>query len=395
MSRVLHVMRSPVGGLFRHVLDLSREQIRRGHAVGLLCDRETGGDKAQALLTAIAKDYALGVHRISMARRPGLSDILSVHRAIDLASHQEADVVHGHGAKGGAYARLIAARSQRGGGPVAAFYTPHGGALHYDPHSRQGRLFFAFERFAQRWTNAILFESQYGLHAYADKVGRPTCPALVIHNGIRTDEFSPVTLMADAVDLLFIGEMRKLKGVSVLLDALALLASDGRPVTALLVGDGPDVDEFKEQAMALRLRDTVRFAPPMPARDAFARARAIVVPSLNESLPYIVLEAAAAGLPMVATAVGGIPEIFAGEARRLIPPGDPRRLAGAIAQLVADPNQAAADAAALRTAIKSGFSIPAMADGVLAAYAKFGGPRTADLRQPAGRPRARQPAPGE
>ena len=58
--------------------------------------------------------------------------------------------------------------------------------------------------------------------------------------------------------------------------------------------------------------------PPMPARRAFALARTVVLPSRAESLPYVVLEAAAAGIPLIATRVGGIPEIFEGETERLV-----------------------------------------------------------------------------
>jgi glycosyltransferase involved in cell wall biosynthesis len=92
-----------------------------------------------------------------------------------------------------------------------------------------------------------------------------------------------------------------------------------------------------------------------------------VVASRAESLPYIVLEAAAACIPMVATAVGGIPEVFGPEGP-LVPPADPLRLADAIAAALADPAAAKARAERLRQRVRTLFSQDAMVDGVLAAY---------------------------
>ena len=85
----------------------------------------------------------------------------------------------------------------------------------------------------------------------------------------------------------------------------------------------------------------------MPARQAFALGRVLVVPSRAESLPYVVLEAAAAGMPLIATRVGGIPEIFGPHAGRLVPPDDAAALAAAIAQALDGPDETAAAAAAL------------------------------------------------
>ena len=81
----------------------------------------------------------------------------------------------------------------------------------------------------------------------------------VVHNGVTAEEFAEVAPDADATDLVFIGELRLLKGVDVLLDALALLSRTGR-VTATIVGDGPDAGQFREQAERLGLASSTRFA---------------------------------------------------------------------------------------------------------------------------------------
>jgi glycosyltransferase involved in cell wall biosynthesis len=97
-------------------------------------------------------------------------------------------------------------------------------------------------------------------------------------------------------------------------------------------------------------------------------ARALVVPSRAESMPYVVLEAVAAALPVVATRVGGIPEIFGPRADELVTPGDPDALAAALERLLADPARAAAGAQARRDWLMPRFNIGLMQDQVGALY---------------------------
>src|SRR5690606_14234142 len=96
-------------------------------------------------------------------------------------------------------------------------------------------------------------------------------------------------------------------------------AALGRKLSGVMVGDGEDLPTYKAQVERLGL-DRIRFLPPMPAREAFALARLVVVPSRAEAMPYIVLETLAAGKPMMASAVGGIPEIFGPDSPALVEP---------------------------------------------------------------------------
>src|SRR3954454_24148075 len=122
--KILHVLRSPVGGLFRHVIDLSRAQAARGHRVGIVADLSTGGARAEAAFAALGADLALGLTRVPMSRHLGLSGLSAQPHAAERARAPDVDVLHGHGAKGASYARLA------GGGAVRV-YTPHGASLHY------------------------------------------------------------------------------------------------------------------------------------------------------------------------------------------------------------------------------------------------------------------------
>ena len=121
-------------------------------------------------------------------------------------------------------------------------------------------------------------------------------------------------------------------------------------------------------AERLGLSGAVRFREPMPARAGFALGRLMVAPSRAESLPYIILETAAAAVPLISTNVGGIPEVFGLQSSRLIPPGDATALALAISSALADPAAMRNEALTLRARVQAEFSAQVMADGVLAAY---------------------------
>src|SRR6202140_2099822 len=118
--------------------------------------------------------------------------------------------------------------------------------------------------------------------------------------------------------------LRDLKGTDIFLDDIATLESRyRRKLTAHVVGQAEEPERYRALVGALGIAERVTFSDPMPAREAFASARMIVVPSRAESMPYVVLEAIAAGMPIVATRVGGIPEIFGPGARGVVPPRGP------------------------------------------------------------------------
>ena len=358
---ILHVMRSPVGGLFRHVVDLATEQTARGHRVGIVADASTGGERADAVLADLASRLAFGVSRVPMSRELGPSDWSAGRHVVTRLRDLSIDVIHGHGSKGGAYARLV-------GGRRIKVYTPHGGSLHYQRSTAVGFVYLTLEELLARRTDLFLFESAYGRDTFAAKVCEPKGLVRVVHNGVGPDEFEPVPPRSDATDLLFIGELRHLKGVDVLLQAIASLKAGGRRLTATIVGAGPDAQTFHAMAASLGLDDQVTFPGALPAREAFARGRLLLVPSRAESLPYVVLEAGACGLPQIATAVGGIGEIFGPDAGLLVSPGEPDALAQTIAGRLDAPAETAAAAARLKARIAAGFSIGAMTEGVLGAY---------------------------
>jgi len=360
---ILHVFRTPVGGLFRHVMDLARAQVERGHRVGLIADSSTGGDRADAAFAALRPLLAHGITRIPMTRQVGPADWKPILHTMRRAATAKADVLHGHGAKGGAYARLALGNRR-----AIRAYTPHGGSLWFSKDTLKGRLYLGAEKLFLMRSDLLLYESQFSADASRANIGVPRCLVRVVHNGVSQAEFEPVSPAPDATDIVFIGELRQLKGVDLLIEAIATLRRKGRPLTTTLVGAGPDRDAFVAQAAAAGLSDAIRFPGAMDARQALRLGRLMVVPSRAESLPYIVLETIAAQVPLLTTRVGGIPEIYGPLADTLIAPDSADALAAAIVDALDHPRRLAQYMATLNERVSQLFSVNAMVDGVLDGY---------------------------
>ena len=366
--RILHCLRAPVGGLFRHVLDLASEQAARGHEVGILADSNAADRLTGPKFEAIEPAMKLGISRIPMGRHPGLGDWQAYRSVLQHAHQLNVDVLHGHGAKGGAYARLSARSLKKQDQSVRAFYTPHGGSLNFKPGTLESRLFLKIEGLLERHTDGLVFESAYAARVYRERVSAAGAPERIIPNGLQPLDFADLPANPDATDFLFIGELRPIKGIDFLLDALAAINAERR-VSATIVGSGPNGEELKQKSAALGLTSVVTFTGALPAREGLRLGRIMVVPSLAESFPYVVLEAAAAGLPLISTSVGGIPEIVAGTDTALIAPGDVTALAAAMRTSLDDPEAALARAKRLRENVSSKFTVAGMTTAVLDFYA--------------------------
>ncbi|AMN42255.1 glycosyltransferase family 4 protein [Rhodoplanes sp. Z2-YC6860] len=359
--RIVHVTRAPVGGIFRHILDLASGQAARGHAVGIITDSLTGGERAVTALAQLEPQLRLGVSRLPIQRELSPTDIFGFMKVRARLASLAPDVMHGHGAKGGAFVRMMSARS------AIRVYTPHGGSLHYGRNTLRGTVYGSLERILMQRTELFLFESQFARNAYQAMVGAPPAIVHVVPNGITPAEMEKVAPRPDAADLLTVGEFRHIKGTDVLIEAVAELHKSGRKVTLAMAGDGEEGPALREQVAQLSLEASVRFLGHTPARQAFPNGRQMIVPSRADSLPYAVIEAGGAGIPIIASGVGGIPEILGPEGS-MVPPGNPSQLAAAITAALGDPAKARAGADKLRERIGKLFSQDAMVEGVLAGY---------------------------
>ncbi len=283
-------------------------QAELGHRVGILCDSESGGTEAERLLEELDDHCALGIVRHPMPRVAALADQSAFGAVRQLAQDLRVNVLHGHGGKTGAQVRLSAARIKRHKRPIV-IYTPHGGVLDHLPDTMAGRLAIRAERRLAPLTDGIIFESRFAALRYTDAVGEPPCPTAIIPGGLFPHEFYEATLSENAADFVYVGEPSHLKGLDLLLRALAVQRNIF-PATAIVVGSGPREKRFKRLVKRLGLSDKVTFSGPLPPRTAFVFGRCVVVPSRMESFPYVALQAAAAQMPLIATDAGGASEIL-------------------------------------------------------------------------------------
>jgi len=363
--RILQILRAPVGGLFRHVSDLTRELASRGHLIGIVSDSLTSDGLTAERLGRLEPFAKLGIHSMPMPRTVGPGDLTSPFKIRKLAEELDIQVLHGHGAKGGLNARWarIGARNR------VALYTPHGGVLNYKVGSPVGLMFRLFEQLIVDLTDGFIFESAFAQQAFFRLIAHPTQPTPVIHNGLAPEEFEPIVPGPDAKDFVFIGEFREMKGIRYLIEAIAeVRGPGGRPATMVMAGDGPDMASAKAQIARLGLQDRITLLGAKPARPTLALGRCEVVPSLAESLPYVILEAASAARPVIATNVGGIAEIFGPTAGSLIPPADGAALRRSMQAFMDDPAAADAEMRQRLDYIRDRFSLKHMADQIEALY---------------------------
>ena len=171
----------------------------------------------------------------------------------------------------------------------------------------------------------------------------PTARFDVIPSGVDTRRFAPPAgVRREPGRILLVGRLIGLKGQAVFLRSLARVRKRwGGPLSVEIVGGGPDQEQLRGLASELGVSDVVHihgFVPDEELTAHYARASLFVLPSVNDAAPLAILEAMASGLPVVASAVGGIPEVLAGNEKVLFPAGDESALAEAIVRMISDPS---------------------------------------------------------
>jgi glycosyltransferase involved in cell wall biosynthesis len=240
---------------------------------------------------------------------------------------------------------------------------------HFPPRAAQAALYRRLDNATARRSAALVTVSD-GTKQALEAQGYPPGRTIVIHNGVAPATAEPAELEARRPIVGEIARLAEVKGQRTLLRACA-----GLDVSVVLVG--ADLEQggayrglLEREADELGMRDRVLFTGyRADAPSLLCAFDVCALPSTTEGLPIVLLEAMAAGVPVVATPVGGVPELVSdGETGLLVPPGDAEALAAAIGRLLAEPETARRLAANARARVEERFSERVMGERVLAVY---------------------------
>jgi glycosyltransferase involved in cell wall biosynthesis len=364
--KILRVIaRLSIGGPAIHVVLLTAGLDRKRFESLLVSGRENPGEGSML-------DYALshGVQPIIIPEivgefSLGPQELRALVRLYRLMRRERPHIVHTHTAKAGFVGRL-AARLAR---VPAVVHTFHGHILHGYYSPRKTQLLRGMERILTRLTNHIIAVSE---QVRQDLVTYGVAPAekiLVVPLGLELEPFldgsqsrgafrRELNLNGGERLVGIVGRLFPIKNHRLFLDAAALMARQERVARFVIVGDGVLRPEMEQYAHALDIADRVVFTSwrrDLPR--IYADLDVLAVTSNNEGTPVSAIEAMAAGCPVVATRVGGLPDLISdGETGYLVPPGDAQAVSAAMLRLLREPEMARRMGQAARALVRERFA---------------------------------------
>jgi glycosyltransferase involved in cell wall biosynthesis len=340
--RILHVVgESKFGGGGIVIIDLARAARAAGYDVAVLTTDPTFQRKLE--------EERIEFVDLDVIRRPirPLWDLLGLFRLWRYLRRAKPDLVHTHTSKGGFVGRIAA----RMAGIRAIIHTVHGFAFHEHSPFVERTVYGLLERLAAPAGDLIVTVSEHHLEvAHTLRLER-RARLMAIPNGLdphrveptrpRSDIRSGLQLDPEVVAVTVIGRLADQKGVDHLIEAVARLGEDSRSrIRVLLAGDGPSRDRLQQQVAVLAMGRYVEFLGFRDdVADLLSAADVFVLPSMREGLSISLLEAMAAGKPIIATSIGSIREVTGdGACAVLVPPGDTEALVGALEKLITEPD---------------------------------------------------------
>jgi glycosyltransferase involved in cell wall biosynthesis len=365
-----------MGGPALHVSYLTAGLAKRGYETTLVAGSLAPGEDSMAF---VADELGVDVVRIDELHREisPARDVVAAIRLARLIRKLRPHILHTHTAKAGAVGRFAALLAGDARPPVVV-HTFHGHVLrgYFDPV--RARAFRELERTLARSTTALIAVSPQVRNDLVELDVAPATRFAVVRLGIELDQrVAPsVNGRVETRRVLGIGErpftvgwigrMTGIKRTDDVLLAFKSLRERGIDARLCLVGDGPDREEVERRAHELGvMRDTLFLGYQEEVASFFAAFDVFILASANEGTPVTAIEALAAGKPVVATRVGGIPDVVRdGEDGFLVPPGDVEALADRLAELATDDQLRERMGEAARARVRERYSVERLVDDV-------------------------------
>jgi glycosyltransferase involved in cell wall biosynthesis len=345
---VLHVSETMLGGVGAVIADLSRAQHAAGWRVAVAAPEAPGIDGVVA-------------HRWEPGARPGPHLPRVLRELASIVRREQPDLVHLHSSMAGMCGRLVVRRRR------PTLFQPHSWSF-YAVTGPVRRAALSWERAAGRWADVILCVSedeQRAGHALGVRPGRFE----VIPNGVDLTRFPPGDRAAARARLgwgseptaVCVGRLHRQKGQHALLDAWPQVRAQVPTARLVLVGEGPD----RAGLEARRPEATTFTGQTSAVGDWVAAADVVVQPSVWEGMSLSLLEAMATARSVVVTDVPGMRETVRPGCGAVVTPGRPSELAAAVAERLRDPERAAAEGRAGRTAVEQHHDLTVQREAVL------------------------------
>ena len=375
--RVLRVIaRLNMGGPALHVAYLTAGLAERGYETTLVAGSLARGEDSMAF---VAEELGIEVQRIVELHREisVLRDAVAIVRLARLMRRVRPHILHTHTAKAGAVGRLAALLAGDARPPIVV-HTFHGHVLrgYFDPLRTAG--FRLLERWLARTSTALVAVSP---QVRDDLVALGVAPRerfAVVRLGIeleqrvatardgRGEHRRVLGVGPDRFAVGWIGRMTGVKRTEDVLRAFRRLRDGGVDACLFMIGDGPDRAAVERRAHELGvMRDTFFLGYQEEVAPFYAAFDAMILPSINEGTPVSAIEALAAGRPVVATRVGGVPDVVRdGEDGFLVDPGDVDALADRLTRLAADPELRERLGASGRARVIPRYSVERLVDDI-------------------------------
>ncbi len=331
-------------------------------------------------LNDMVRQAGFTVHEIANLRQPirPVRDLRALFEIVGILKRERIDLLHTHNSKTGWLGRLA---GKIAGTPVV-IHTVHGFAFHAAERPWRRVLFKKLERLAAPWADHTIFISQPMIDWAREEGILQEQRYSRIYSGIDLERFQPVPgeklaslrrelgLNEDDRVIGFVSKLWEGKGHTVALEAMTHVVAAVPRAKLLLVGDGPLEEKLRARSRELNLKDSVVFAGfRNDIAEVFGLCDIAVLPSLFEGMGRVLLEAGACGKPVVASGVGGIPEVVAHEETGLlVPPEDPVALFGDMVRLLRDASLVRKMGEAGRRRIGELFSADTMVKQISAVY---------------------------
>jgi glycosyltransferase involved in cell wall biosynthesis len=369
------IARLNMGGPALHVAYLTAGLRERGYSTTLVAGTLARGEDSMAFVASGLGVEVVTIPELGREISP-LRDLVATLRLARLIRRERPQILHTHTAKAGTVGRLAARLAGRARPPIVV-HTFHGHVLRGYFGPVRSRFFRWLERWLARDTTALIAVSP---QVRDDLVALGVAPQekfAVIRLGIeleervadmdgRADTRRYLGIATDRFTVGWIGRMTAIKNTEDVLSAFKALRDRGIEATLCMVGDGPDRPELERRAHELGImRDTLFLGYQQDVAPLYAAFDALVLPSSNEGTPVSVIEALAARTPVVATRVGGVPDVVReGDDGFLVDPGDTDALAERLERLASDPQLRERMGEAARSRVLSRYAVDRLVDDV-------------------------------